>query len=191
MYLKRWTAHLDCLSPFSWTLLTKKPEWSEIENSMRSLIEKGLFDSDKSSELFEQFGHVNVFITAEKIGEWVQNKTASEDRWVECFKHFEANGIVFKEISMLLEYIFCLPSTSASVERLFAHINKMWTPEKTRLNMNTLKAMLYTKYNLKFSCLEFYDFLKSKPLLLRKIISSEKYVNNFNVEERTPSISTN
>lgn len=157
---------------------------------MHSLIEKGLFDSDKSSQLFEQFGHVNVFITAEKIDEWVQNKIASEDRWVECFKHFEANSIAFTEISMIVEFIFCLPSTSAAVERLFAHINKMWAPEKTRLQMKTLKAMLYTKYNLKFSCLEFYEFLKSKPLLLRKIINSEKYVNSFNAEESTPSTST-
>lgn len=191
-YLKRWTAFLDCLSPFSWTMLTKKPEWSEIESSMQSMIEKGLFDSDKSSQLFEQFGHVNAFITAEKIGEWVwvQNKTACEDRWVECFKHFEANGIVFTEISLIVEYIFCLPATSAPVERVFSHIDKMWSSEKTRLAMKTLKAMLYTKYNLKFSCLEFYEFLKSKPHLLRKIISSEKYVNNFNAEEPTPSTST-
>lgn len=157
---------------------------------MHLLIEKCLFDSEKSSELFEQFGHVDSFLSAGKIDEWAKSKTTCEERWVECFKHFENNDIAFEEIAKIVEYIFCLPATSAPVERVFSHINKMWTAEKTRLQIKTLKAMLYTKYNLQFSCLEFYEFLKNKPTLLRQIISSEKYVNNFNAEEPSTSRTT-
>ena len=61
-------------------------------------------------------------------------------------------------------------------------MNKIWTADKTQLSVSTLKSLLLLKCNFKQSCLEFYNFLKSSPELLKKIISSEKYKQWYEIE---------
>ena len=80
-----------------------------------------------------------------------------------------------QKLAKLIQYIFCLPGTNAPTERVFSQINKIWTADKTQLSVSTLKSLLLLKCNFKQSCLELYNFLKSSPELLKKIISSEKY----------------
>ena len=38
-------------------------------------------------------------------------------------------------------------------------MNKLWTSDKTQLNVRTLSAMLMTKFNSNNTCAEFYSFL--------------------------------
>ena len=109
------------------------------------------------------------------IGEWNHDKTPSDQHWVEVFTELKNRDISQKQIIKLIEYIFCLPGTNASTERVFSQMNNLWTEEKTQLRVSTLKSLLILKFNVKLSCLEFYNMLKTKPELLKKIISSEKY----------------
>ena len=74
-------------------------------------------------------------------------------RWVEIFKHLDDQSCDYKEMAKIIEYILCLPGSTASVERVFAEMNKTWTEEKSNLKVETLKAILTTKVNLKMSCL--------------------------------------
>lgn len=67
------------------------------------------------------------------------------------------------------------PGTPAPVERIFAHVEKLWQVESSALAVETLKSMLLVKCNMEFSCLNFYDFLKTQPELLRKIAGQDKY----------------
>lgn len=71
--------------------------------------------------------------------------------------------------------MLCLPGSNASTERVFSHITKIWTKEKTQLNVSTLKALIITKLNFDYTCLEFYELLKNNNLLLKKIVSKDKY----------------
>ncbi|RYX79070.1 hypothetical protein EON71_01030 [bacterium] len=98
-----------------------------------------------------------------------------EDRWVEIFKHFEREHIAFDTFSIIIEYALCFPGTSAPVERLFAHVNKVWTQESSALKIDTLKSILIVKCNMDFSCTEFFQFLKTRKDILKKISSQEKY----------------
>lgn len=41
--------------------------------------------------------------------------------------------------------------------------------------MSTLRSILFTKINLEYNCIEFYDFLKTQPGMLRQISSQDKY----------------
>ena len=79
-------------------------------------------------------------------------------------------GEIFKssETYKIIQYIFCLPGTNASTERVFSQMNKIWTADKTQLSVSTLKSLLLLKCNFKQSCLEFYNFLKSSPELLEE-----------------------
>ena len=62
-----------------------------------------------------------------------------------------------------------LPGTNTATKRVFSRFNKIWTTEKTQLNIKTLK------YNLINSCEKFHDILINDPNLLQSIHSDQKY----------------
>lgn len=51
--------------------------------------------------------------------------------------------------------------------------------------METLKSMLFVKNNIDYNCIDFYNFLKEQPRLLKQIASQEKY--NFKEPMETPA----
>lgn len=169
-------APLQELQMFAWVNLKFKPQWNSVEAAMTRLSEKKLYDAEVNAcELHKQFGYVKNYCTEDKIKQWRETKTTVTSRWVEIFCHLRAEDCEFKDVAEIVEYVLCLPATSASVERVFSAMNRTWTEEKTRLNIETLKAILMIKYNLKFSCTEFYTYLKTQPTLLRQIAGTEKY----------------
>ena len=117
----------------------------------------------------------HLAITDEKIAEWNSSKLPSAQRWVEVFSQLKCRDVSQQHLIKLIEYIFCLPGTNASTERVFSQMNNIWTEEKTQLKVSTLRSLMMLKFNIKLSCLDFYNKLKSSPELLKQIISSEKY----------------
>ena len=117
----------------------------------------------------------------EKVSEWNASKVPIDKRWVELFTHFKEIDVSHDHMSKIIQFILCLSGTNSSVERVFSQMNKLWTSEKSQLQVLTLKALLtklkklLTKLNFSQTCLEFYNFLKSTPELLKKISSNEKY----------------
>lgn len=143
---------------------------------MSQLNEKQLYDANENSaQLHKEFCYVKNYCSDSKIKQWIEKKVSMTERWVEIFKHLDDQSCDYKEMAKIIEYILCLPGSTASVERVFAEMNKTWTEEKSNLNVETLKAILTTKVNLKMSCLEFFRWLKDQPDMLRKIQSNQKY----------------
>lgn len=120
---------------------------------------------------------MKTFITDRKIEQWTLDKKAVDERWIDCFQFLSNNEVPYETISTIVAYALCLPGTSAVVERVFSTINKLWTVEKTRLQITTLKSILFVKHNFDFDCINFYDYLKSKPEIMRKIGQQNKYIN--------------
>lgn len=187
-YLDQWKEQFEDVRIFDWARLNVVPEWKDVDATIKFMVEKKWLNADEDNiDLFDEFGYVLKFVTADKIVSWNQAKgtkgkmkekivpVKSHLRWVECFKHFESNNVPYSRFARIIAFIFSLPATSASVERVFSFITKLWTKEKSQLEINTLKYMLFVKYNLKYTCTEFYDFLKGSPSLLNEIISQEKY----------------
>lgn len=132
-------------------------------------------DDDLASKLHSQLSHVKIFCSELIIRTWNEKKISVEDRQNQIFKHFDVENIDFKEMAQIIEFILCLPGTNSSVERVFSEMNKTWTEDKSALSVETLKAVLMVKNNLKQSCVDFYNHLLSKPDLLKKIAGQEKY----------------
>lgn len=175
-YLQSWTEPLDQLKIFAWATLTKTPRWEDVKSVMLKLEELNLYNAKENAcKLHTQFGFVESYCPEDKIKIWRDDKMPIANRWVEVFGHLHNKNCEYTEIAKIIEYIFCLPGTTASVERVFASVNKSWTSEKTRLDLDTLKAIISVKCNLTYTCIEFYHFLKSKPELLRQIAKKEKY----------------
>jgi hypothetical protein len=75
----------------------------------------------------------------------------------------------------MVEFAMSLPGTSAPVERVFSIMGNIWSAEKGRLLVSTVKHLLNVKINSELSCCEFYDVIKTNQPFLKKVMSSEKY----------------
>lgn len=143
---------------------------------MNKLSEVNLYNANENAaDLHTQFRHVKNYCTSLKITQWKDGHVSIVNRWVEIFNHLNGLDYEYKEMATIIEYILCLPGTSASVERIFSVVNKTWTSEKTRLEIETLKAILVVKCNMKYPCVDFYKYLMTKPQLIRQISSNDKY----------------
>lgn len=172
------------LQSFAWAILKEPITWKNVEALMNKLDRHNLYDSNEhASNLHIQFGHVRNYCTVDKIKQWKDAKVSAADRWVEIFKHLDKESCEYNEIGTIIEYILCLPGSTASVERVFSAMNKTWTDEKTNLQIETLKAILTVKCNMKLSCIEFLKYIQTKPELLRPIASSNKYTKTVEGDE--------
>uniref|UniRef100_A0A8D8JTE7 (northern house mosquito) hypothetical protein n=2 Tax=Culex pipiens TaxID=7175 RepID=A0A8D8JTE7_CULPI len=176
-YLLEWTDQFEDLRTLLWIGLRATPTWPNLNASMKfvSLRDK-TFDVDVvSPKLFVQFGFLKNYCSGEKISEWDKQGTPTEDRWVEVFRMMMADKIPFVELGKIVQFILCLPGTSAAVERIFSLINNLWKSESSNLHVNTLRAILLVKCNLTFSCTEFHKLLKSDKDLIQQVSGHEKY----------------
>ena len=69
----------------------------------------------------------------------------------------------------------CLPGSNASVERIFSQMNALWTDEKNRLLVETIKAILMAKSNFNLSCDIFAKKLAKNKAIPKKVHGSQKY----------------
>lgn len=155
------------------------PTWQIINKTMleiSKLVDN--FDvNENSAKVFTQYGYIKSYCSPDKFTEWKANKTPSEKRWVAIFSHLESKDVPYLEFSRLIEFILCLPGSSAPVERVFSSAKNIWKTESSQLHVKTLKSLLFVKNNLEYTCVEFYDFLKKNQnhSLLKQIASQEKY----------------
>lgn len=137
------------LKMFYWVTSELSPQWKDVEAAMNRLSDQKLYDAQtNATTLYKQLGYVKNYCTEQKIAEWREKSVSVVDRWLESFNHLLDQSCEYKEIARMIEYVMCLPATSASVERVFSAMNKSWTQEKTRLNIETLTAILMIKFNL-------------------------------------------
>jgi hypothetical protein len=95
--------------------------------------------------------------------------------------------ISLKNIQLILEFSFAIPGTRAAIERVFSITNALWTDEKSRFLVETIKAVIVTKTHFEEPlCNDFYTSISNNPKLLQEIRSSAEY-KTFAQEERTTS----
>lgn len=85
--------------------------------------------------------------------------------------------ISVKNLCLVIEYILCLPGTSAPVERVFSVMNAIWADDRGKMLESTVKGLLIVKINVQLSCLDFFNNIKENKPFLRKVLGSDKYVS--------------
>lgn len=166
------------------------PSFAAVEKSAQivSMLVNSFDLKENASKIFNQYCHVKTYCSTEKIADWKEKKAPADLRWVEIFQHMETENVPYKELAKLVEFALCLPGTNASVERVFSTIKQLWRDERSRLEQNTIRAILFVKNNLDYNCVDFYSFLKQKPDLLKQIAAQDKYSFK-NVETDTTTTS--
>jgi hypothetical protein len=81
----------------------------------------------------------------------------------------------FRDFCNIAEFIHCLPESAALVERIFSVMNTMWSKEKCRLSVETMRATLVVRQNFVMDFKKFYDKVLKDRNFLHKITSSDKY----------------
>jgi hypothetical protein len=75
-----------------------------------------------------------------------------------------------------MEFSFAIPGTSAAIERVFSVTSALWTDEKSRVLVETIKAVIVTETHFEErSCKDFYTSISYNPKLLKEIRSPTKY----------------
>jgi hypothetical protein len=83
--------------------------------------------------------------------------------WLCCHQLEEVTGrddYTLKNISTVVEFSLSPSGTNAAVERVFSLVNALWTDERNRLEVSTVKSIVLVKHHFRnYKCTEFYEFL--------------------------------
>jgi hypothetical protein len=63
----------------------------------------------------------------------------------DIFSEMSEKRLDFQVFCNIVEFILCLPGSTAPAERIFSDINTMWSKEKPSLPVETMRAMLVRK----------------------------------------------
>jgi hypothetical protein len=90
---------------------------------------------------------------------------------------------------LILELYFAIPVTSAARETVFSITNALWTDQKSRFLVETIKAVLVTKTHFEeLPCNDFCTLISNNTKLLQEIRSSMKYkISAFNINWKLTS----
>ena len=75
----------------------------------------------------------------------------------------------------LVEFVFAIPASNSFCESVFSHMNFLWSNNRNKMKHDLVGAELKIKMNTHLTCTQFYDYLLTKPDILKKIRSSDKY----------------
>jgi hypothetical protein len=176
-YLDKWSKNLDGTDVFCWMKLAKALDWAKDIMPAVNFMKKHHQDSDLSvDDLYDEFPRLQHFVDDNRT-RWESEKFTTENKWLEVLRQLKEQHRAIPCFSLLAQYAFAMPGTSAEVERLFSIIKHVWGSEKGQLSMNALEAHLEIKYNDAADCREFFNRVKGNKKMLSEVNSSEKYKN--------------
>jgi hypothetical protein len=80
------------------------------------------------------------------------------EKWCETLAHFTKQNINAVNLKCLISFCLTLPGSNAPTEYVFSIINALWSDEKKRLKIETVKALTIVKTHFKdLSCSEFFS----------------------------------
>ena len=88
-----------------------------------------------------------------------------EQKWTQLLQNFKDKDIPISNFQKLVEFVFCLPGTSAPVERIFSIMKNMWSDDRSSMHEKNVKALLVCKSNIDLKCTEVYENIKSNVVL--------------------------
>jgi hypothetical protein len=81
-----------------------------------------------------------------------------------------ARRLYFQKFGTVVEFNLSPPGTNAAVERVFSLVNILWTDERNRLEVSTVKSIAPVKHHFRnYKCPEFHEFLLRNRKILEQI----------------------
>ena len=76
---------------------------------------------------------------------------------------------------LLVQFVFSINCSNAFCERVFSVMKALWRDERNKLDIETVRAELFTSFNINMHCDDFHTMVKSCPSLQKAASSSAKY----------------
>jgi hypothetical protein len=125
------------------------------------------------------------------MDEWNTKSLTTFEMWSEIFEFVRSECVSLKNTRLVLEFSSAIRGTSAATERVFSITDALWTDEKSRFLVETIKAVIVTKTHFEeLSCSAFYALISSIPKLLQEIRSCTKYKTSAEEARTVPSTLT-
>ncbi|KAL6466103.1 hypothetical protein MHYP_G00262360 [Metynnis hypsauchen] len=162
-YLEKWyDKNVTCLA------LKSSFTFSQLSDAMKVLQIGGKLDMD---ELYEEY-----CVTLPSQQEIVERKAPVVEKWAILLKSTKTPNL-----TAVASFLFSIPITSASVERVFSLMTAAWTDQRNRCPVELIKGEIQVKTNFEYSCKEFYSFALKQKALLEAARSSKKYKAKRNI----------
>jgi hypothetical protein len=62
-----------------------------------------------------------------QLDTWNKENIPVSARWVQIFSEMSEKRLDFQDFCNIVEFILCLPGSTASAERIFSVMNSMWS----------------------------------------------------------------
>lgn len=131
------------------------------------------FEKGDVTKLFNQYAILDAYLNENASS--IASEKATDKKWVIVFRNFVEKSLDFKELLKVVEFALFIPATNATVERVFSHINDIWTSDKGQLKIESVRARLMARFNWKETCSDFHEKIKKDADFLQKVISRPKY----------------
>jgi hypothetical protein len=119
------------------------------------------------------------------VDEWNGKLLTTFKRWSEKFELVRSECISLKNTQLTLEFSFAIPGTNAA-----SITNALWTDEKGRFLVETIKGVIVTKTHFEeLPCNDFCTLISNNPKLLQENPST-KYKASAQEERTNPSTLT-
>lgn len=175
-YLNERTTWLNDVLVFSWVRLDGELKWNDVSISVQWMIERNYLQANKIENIFDQYALLESYWKTNS-GLYVTDRSLAT-KWVEIFGHFSEKSLPMDDFAKVVEFALVIPGTNAPTERVFSHINDIWSTDKGSLLIENVRARLMVKFNWQKDCLDFYNEIKDQPEFLQKIRNNEKYQTN-------------
>ncbi|KAL6490104.1 hypothetical protein MHYP_G00004490 [Metynnis hypsauchen] len=142
--------------------------FSQLSDAVKVLQIGGILDMD---ELYEEY-----CMTLPRQQEIVERKAPVVEKWAILLKSTKTPNL-----TAVASFLFSIPITNASVERVFSLMTAAWTDQKNRCSVELIKSEIQVKTNFEYSCKEFYSFALKQKALLEAACSSKKYKAKRNI----------
>lgn len=93
------------------------------------------------------------------------------DMWCTFFKKEVAPNLL-----KLVQYVCSIPISNAFVERIFNVMGNVWTNDRSRLSIESVKCELCVFFNINSTCTEFKNNILGNRELLKPAAYNLKYI---------------
>ena len=126
-------------------------------------------------DVFKRVGEVDdqLYTDLNVLQEVFTNLEGSSlQKWTSFFQaHNTGKSCLFRIVSVFMS----IPVSNAFVERVFSVMEKIWTDDRNRLQVNSVESELCVFFNLDIPCNAFNKYVLKKPNLLAALKSGKKY----------------
>jgi hypothetical protein len=110
-------------------------------------------------KIFDEISSFNQFLTLLNSEDKALN---SVNKWCKIL-----SALDLPNLRKVIETVYTIPIANDFIESVFSTMKKVWKDDRSRINVDTIKAEICTKINFSMNCCEFKNFVLNNENLIK------------------------